>query len=505
MRVRIFDTTLRDGEQTPGVALSPEKKLTIAKRLDELGVDAIEAGFPVISEGEQHAIKLITKANLSAEICGLARTNKKDIDAAIDCGLNYIHTFIATSDIHLQYKLKMTREQALAKAIEAIEYGKAHGLQVEFSAEDATRTDRAFLKRVFSEVAKAKADRIDIPDTVGYSTPQYMAEITKDAVVATNLPVSVHCHNDFGLAVANAIAGIQAGAQCAHVTINGIGERAGNASLEEFVMALQCLQFGQKWETGIKTKLLYETSRFVSNLVGIAVQPNKAIVGENAFGHESGIHTHGILNNPLTYEPISPELVGRTRWLQVGKHAGIHGVSAMLEEYGVKPNDEQLKQILEKVKAVGDQGKQVTDVELLSIANEILGEHAIKRIVQLSGFSVSTGIGTMPYAFVKLNIDGIDYIGTDYGVGPVDAALNAIQKITGEIAKVRVKEYKLDSISGGSDALCEVTIKVEDAYGNVSSAKSIGEDIVTTSVQAVIEGINRIMLKKTLKQKKIGN
>lgn len=505
MRVRIFDTTLRDGEQTPGVALSPEKKLAIAKRLDELGVDAIEAGFPVISEGEQQAIKLITKANLSAEICGLARTSKKDIDAAIDCGLNYIHTFIATSDIHLQYKLKMTREQALTKAIEAVEYGKAHGLQVEFSAEDATRTDREFLKHVFSEVAKAKADRIDIPDTVGYSTPHYIAEITKDAITATNLPISVHCHNDFGLAVANAISGIQAGAQCAHVTINGIGERAGNASLEEFVMALQCLQFGQKWETGIKTKLLYETSRFVSNLVGIAVQPNKAIVGENAFGHESGIHTHGILNNPLTYEPISPELVGRTRWLQVGKHAGIHGVSAMLEEYGVKPSDEQLKQILEKVKGIGDQGKQVTDVELLSIANEILGEHAIKRIVQLSGFSVSTGIGTMPYAFVKLNIDGIDYIGTDYGVGPVDAALNAIQKITGEIAKVRVKEYKLDSISGGSDALCEVTIKVEDAYGNISSAKSIGEDIVTTSVQAVIEGINRIMLKKTLKQKKIGN
>ncbi|MFY9301169.1 MAG: 2-isopropylmalate synthase [Candidatus Nitrosotenuis sp.] len=505
MRVRIFDTTLRDGEQTPGVALSPEKKLIIAKRLDELGVDAIEAGFPVISEGEQQAIKLITSANLRAEICGLARTSKKDIDAAIDCGLSYIHTFIATSDIHLQYKLKMTREQALAKAIEAVEYGKAHGLQVEFSAEDATRTDREFLKHVFSEVAKAKADRIDIPDTVGYSTPQYMAEITRDAITTTRLPVSVHCHNDFGLAVANAISGIQAGAQCAHVTINGIGERAGNASLEELVMALQCLQFGEKWETGINAKLLYETSKFVSNMVGIAVQPNKAIVGENAFGHESGIHTHGILNNPLTYEPISPELVGRTRWMQVGKHAGIHGVSAMLEEYGVKPHENQLKQILDKVKAIGDQGKQVTDVELLSIANEILGEHAIKRIVQLSGFSVSTGIGTMPYAFVKLNIDGIDHIGTDYGVGPVDAALNAIQKITGEIAKIRVKEYKLDSISGGSDALCEVTIKVEDAYGNMSSAKSIGEDIVTTSVQAVIEGINRIMLKKTLKHKKIGS
>ncbi|QLH09119.1 2-isopropylmalate synthase [Candidatus Nitrosotenuis sp. DW1] len=507
MRVRIFDTTLRDGEQTPGVALSPEKKLEIAKKLDELGVDAIEAGFPVISEGEQQAIRLITKANLSAEICGLARTTKKDIDAAIDCGLNYIHTFIATSDIHLQYKLKMTRDEALAKAIEAVEYGKSHGLQVEFSAEDATRSDREFLKHVFSEVAKAGADRIDIPDTVGYSTPQYIAEITKDAIAASHLPISVHCHNDFGLAVANAISGIQAGAQCAHVTINGIGERAGNASLEELVMALQCLPFGhgQKWETGINTKLLYETSKFVSNLVGIKVQPNKAIVGENAFGHESGIHTHGILNNPLTYEPISPELVGRTRWLQVGKHAGVHGVSAMLEEYGVKASETQLKLILDKVKAIGDQGKQVTEVELLSIANELLSEHPIKRIVQLTGFSVSTGIGTMPYAFVKLNIDGTDYSGTDYGVGPVDAALNAIQKITGEIAKVRVKEYKLDSISGGADALCEVTIKVDDAYGNVASAKSIGEDIVTTSVQAVIEGINRIMFKKTLKQKKIGN
>lgn len=507
MRVRIFDTTLRDGEQTPGVALSPEKKLEIAKKLDDLGVDAIEAGFPVISDGEQKAIKLITKANLSAEICGLARTTKKDIDAAIDCGLNYIHTFIATSDIHLQYKLKMTRDEALAKAIEAVEYGKSHGLQVEFSAEDATRSDRAFLKHVFSEVAKAGADRLDIPDTVGYSTPQYIAEITKDAIAASHLPISVHCHNDFGLAVANAISGIQAGAQCAHVTINGIGERAGNASLEELVMALQCLPFGggQKWETGINTKLLYETSKFVSNLVGIKVQPNKAIVGENAFGHESGIHTHGILNNPLTYEPIGPELVGRTRWLQVGKHAGIHGVSAMLEEYGVKATEAQLKQILDKVKVIGDQGKQVTEVELLSIANELLSEHPIKRIVQLTGFSVSTGIGTMPYAFVKLNIDGTDYIGTDYGVGPVDAAINAIQKITGEIAKVRVKEYKLDSISGGADALCEVTIKVDDAYGNIASAKSVGEDIVTTSVQAVIEGINRIMFKKTLKQKKIGN
>ena len=504
MKIRIFDTTLRDGEQTPGVSLSPEKKLNIAKKLDVLGVDAIETGFPIISDGERNAVKMITSENLQSELCGLARTNRKDIDAAVDCGLNYIHTFIATSDIHLEYKLKMTREQALEKAIDAVEYGKSRGLQVEFSAEDATRTDREFLKKVFGEVAKAGADRIDIPDTVGYSTPQYIAEITKDAISATKLPISVHCHNDFGLAVANAISGIQAGAECAHVTINGIGERAGNASLEELVMALNSLQFNQKWETNINKELLYQTSRYVSKIVGITVQPNKAIVGENAFGHESGIHTHGVLNNPLTYEPISPEIVGRTRWLQVGKHAGIHGMNAMLKEYGIVPNEEQTKEILDKVKTIGDQGKQVTEVELLSLANEVIGENKLKRIVQLTGFSVSTGVGTMPYAFVKLDIDGKEMVATDYGVGPVDASLNAIQKITGQITdEVRLKEYRLDSISGGANALCEVTVKVEDARGNIISSKSVGEDIVTTSVQAMVDGINRIMLKSLLKENKV--
>jgi len=331
MKVRIFDTTLRDGEQSPGVALSPENKLNIAKKLDELGVDAIETGFPIISEGEQTAVKMITQANLSAELCGLARTNQRDIDAVVDCGLKYVHTFIATSDIHLQYKLHLSQDQALEKAVESVEYAKSRGLQVEFSAEDATRTDRDFLKKIFTAVTKAGADRIDIPDTVGYSTPQYIAEITRDAIEATKLPISMHCHNDFGLAVANAISGIQAGAQCALVTIYGIGERAGNASLEELVMALQCLRFDQSWETNIKTKLLYETSKYVSKLAGMPVHPNKEIIGEHGIGHESGIHTHGVLSNPLTYEPISPEIVGRNRWLQVGKHAGAHGISAMLE------------------------------------------------------------------------------------------------------------------------------------------------------------------------------
>ena len=500
-KVRIFDTTLRDGEQTLGVSLSPDQKLTIAKKLDELGVDTIEAGFPVISEGEMEAVRMVASAGLSAEVCGLARAVKKDIDAAIDVGLDYVHTFIATSDIHLEHKLQMTREQALEKAVEAVEYAKSRGLKVEFSAEDASRTDREFLTKVFSAAAKAGADRVNIPDTVGYSTPEYMAQMTRDTIEATGLPVSVHCHNDFGLAVANALAGIRAGAACAHVTINGIGERAGNASLEELSMALKCLPYEEKYETGIRSELIYGASRFISKTVGIIVQPNKAIVGANAFGHESGIHTHGVLNNPLTYEPISPELVGRKRWLKVGKHAGMHGMNAVLSDYGVKPDDEQSRKILDRVKVICDQGKQLTDVELLSIASEILGDKDLKRIVKLSGFSVSTGIGTMPYAFVRLNVDGEDHIGTDYGVGPVDAALNAIQKITGKISEIRIKDYGLESISGGSSALCEVTVKVEDPMGNKVSAKSVGEDIVTTSVKAVIDAINRIMLKKMLQER----
>ena len=513
-RIRIFDTTLRDGEQTPGISMSPEQKLEIARRLDQLGVDAIEAGFPVISKGEHKAVSMIASDGLSCEVAGLARANRRDIDSAAEAGLRYVHTFIATSDLHLQYKLKMSRQDALRRAVDAVEYAKSRGMQVEFSAEDATRTDRKFLGEVFSAVASAGADRIDIPDTVGYATPEYVAAITADAISASGgLPISVHCHNDFGLAVANALAGIGAGASCAHVTINGIGERAGNASLEELAMALKCLSHGTDdgrgngvpgkatYETGIVSEQLYDVSRYISSVVGIQVQPNKAIVGENAFGHESGIHTHGILNNPLTYEPISPELVGRRRWLHVGKHAGIHGMNAMLQEYGIEPDEEQSKQILERVKALGDRGEYVTDVELLSFASEVLGDRGIKQLVHLTGFSVSTGIGTMPYAFVKLDIDGKEFYGTDYGVGPVDAALNAIERITDRTSELRIKDYGLASISGGSSALCEVTISVEDAGGNSVSAKSVGEDIVTTSVKAVIEGINRIMLKNMMQEK----
>ncbi|MDE1846400.1 MAG: 2-isopropylmalate synthase [Candidatus Micrarchaeota archaeon] len=504
-QVRIFDTTLRDGEQTPGVALKPVHKLQIARRLDALGVDSIEAGFPIISDGEREAIRSIAKEGLRAEVFGLARANKGDIDAAIGVGLKYVHTFIATSDIHLNYKLKITREQALDKAIDAVQYAKSMGLIVEFSAEDATRTDRAFLKKVYGAVAGAGADRIDIPDTVGYSTPFYIAEITRDAIEATGLPISVHCHNDFGLAVANAISGIQAGASCAHVTINGIGERAGNASLEELVMAIQSLNFGEtKYVTNINTRLLYDASQFVSKLTGMKVQANKAVVGDNAFAHESGIHTHGVLSNPLTYEAISPESVGRKTVIVPGKHSGAHGIYAELAGYGISPNKEQVKAILDEVKGIGDRGGHVTDVDLLSIAQRVMRTQEFATLVRLEGFSGATGIGTMPYAFVKLEIEGKEYKETAYGNGPVDAALKAMQKAIGKRAHVNLKDYKLEAISGGSDSQCEVTVVVEDKFGNEAHGKMKGEDITITSVNAMLQAINWLMIKDMINRRRGG-
>ncbi len=494
-KVRIFDTTLRDGEQTPGVSITPEQKVQIAIKLDELGIDAIEAGFPVVSHGELIAIKKITKQGLKAEICGLARAVKSDIDAAINCDLAYIHTFIATSDIHMHFKLRMNREQVLEKAAWAVDYAKKHGIQVEFSAEDATRSDRTFLNQVFKAVANAGVDRLDIPDTVGFATPQYIEQIVKDVQTNIKLPISMHCHNDFGLAVANSISGINAGAACAHVTINGLGERAGNASLEEFVMALQCL-YGRKHN--VKTELLYETSRFISNTMGIIVQPNKAIIGENAFGHESGIHTHGIINNPLTYEPISPDLVGRKRWLQAGKHAGAHGIKAMLESFGIKPTDKELYDIVEKQKNLADKGKSITTAELLSITSDIMHNNKFEEKFKLYDFHIVTGLNIIPTAVVRLSTEGKDFIASEIGVGPVDAALKAIQKIAGEMANIKIREYRLDSITGGSDALAEVSVKVEDKNGNIVSARKAGEDVVVASVQAMLDAINKVMLQRVL-------
>jgi isopropylmalate/citramalate/homocitrate synthase-like protein len=487
-RVRIFDTTLRDGEQTPGVSLSPEQKLSIARQLDKLRVDTIEAGMPVVSEGEKSAVRMIANEGLQAEICALARCVREDIDAAIDCGVDCVHVFIATSDIHLKHKLKMTREEALESAVRHVEYAKKHGLTVEFSAEDATRSDLSFLKRVYKAVEEAGADRINIPDTVGVVIPRVMYRIVGEIKSTARVPISVHCHNDLGLAVANSLAGVEAGAEQIHVTVNGLGERAGNASLEEVVLSLRMF-YGIK--PRVRTKLLVETSELVERLTGIHVPPNKPIVGENAFTHESGIHVHGVLEFPATYEPLSPELVGHRRRVVLGKHAGSRSVRACLRDLGIRPTAEQLREITRKVKELGDKGKRVTAADLRAIAESVVGSlPPEEKIVELKEITVTTGNTITPTASVRLKIREEEKVGASTGVGPVDAAINAIRKAVGEISSLWLKEYHLDAITGGSDALAEVTIKLEDEKGNLYVAKGVKEDVVLASVEAMLNGIN---------------
>lgn len=475
-----------------------DEKLEIARQLDLLGVDVIEAGSPMSSEGEKEAVKQIAKSGLKAEICALARTTREDIDAAIGCDVDSIHTFISASDVQIKYALGLTRDRVLELAVDAVEYVKDHGLTCEFSPMDATRADLDFLKKLCLAAQDAGADRINIPDTVGVMTPIGMRRLIEEIKTVVGVPISVHCHNDFGMAVANSLAGVEAGATQIHVTVNGIGERAGNAALEEVVMALIALY---KYETGINTKLLYSTSKLVSRLTGIPIQPNKAIVGENAFSHKSGIHTRGVTVEPATFEPITPEMVGRKRRLEAGKLAGKQGVKAQLEGVGIYPTEEQLKVIVKRVKELGDKGKVVTDADLLAIARAVMGEVVKEeRVVDLKDLTVVTGINIIPTATVKLSIEGREYVSTATGVGPVDAAIKAIQKVTSDLIAVKLSEYRLEALTGGSDAVAEVIVKVEDKDGNVVSARGVNEDIVRASVEAMIDAINKCLLRRRLRR-----
>ena len=492
--IKIYDTTLRDGEQSPGVTLTPEEKVIIAKQLEKLGVDTIEAGFPITSKGEKEAIRLITAENLKCEVSGLARLEKLDIDSIIECGVKVAHLFIATSDIHLEHKLKISRNEALEKIEWAINYAKNKGLIVEFSAEDATRSNHDYLVDAFSKAVDSGADRIDIPDTVGVMTPTTMYQLVKQIDENIKVPISVHCHDDFGLAVANSIAGIEAGAQRIHVCVNGLGERSGNASLEEIVMALYCLY---NHKTNITFEHIYETSKLVSNLTGVIVQPNKAIVGDNAFGHESGIHTHGVLSNPLTYEPLEPKLVGRQRWIQAGKHAGGHGINAQLKNMGIQTTREQTREIVDQVKELADKGKSLTDSDLEAIARNIIGKTSKQRqIIILKDLTVVTSFKGVPSASVSVDIYGKNYNSSETGVGPVDSAIKALQKLTSDLVNIKLKSYRLEAITGGTDAIGEVMVKVEDKQGNTATASSAREDIVVASVESMIDAINKILIKK---------
>lgn len=491
--VRIFDTTLRDGEQTPGVSLIPEEKMEIALQLDKLGVDAIEAGFPSASKGEEKALKDLVKAGPKAEICALTRALiNPDINVAMGCEVNSIHTFIPTSDVQMKYAVNMSPDDVLDAVQKSVQYIKDHGFLCEFSPMDATRTELNFLRRVCLVAEEAGADRLNIPDTVGIMNPLSMRNLIEEISHVVKVPISVHCHNDFGMAVANSLAGVEGGASQVHVAVNGLGERAGNAALEEVVTALR---FIYKKETGVNTRLLYETSKLVSRLTGVVIQPNKAIVGENAFAHESGIHTRGVTVKPLTFEPIDPETVGRRRRLIAGKHAGRHGIKAELEEVGVRPTEDQLREIVDRVKDLGDKGKTVTDADLFAITRAVMGEADEERIVDLADLAVVTGIRVIPTASVKLTLDGKEYVAAETGVGPVDAAIKAIQKVTNSLANVRLTEYRLEALTGGSDAVAEVVIKVEDKDGNIISARGAREDIVMASVEAMISGINKLLLR----------
>ncbi|TRO45464.1 2-isopropylmalate synthase [Candidatus Bathyarchaeota archaeon] len=498
-RIRIFDTTLRDGEQSPGVSLTFDDKVEIAKKLSLLGVDSIEAGFPASSEGEKKVVKEIVHQKLDAKICALARANRGDIDAAIECDVPEVHVFIPTSPVQMKYAVNLTPEQVVSAAVDSIEYIKKHGLICEFSPMDATRTQPAFLKKICQAAEKAGMDRLNVPDTVGIMIPRTMHKLIEDLRKVVNVTTSVHCHDDFGMAVANSLAAVEAGASQVHATINGLGERAGNASLEEVVMALHMIY---KLKTRVNTRLFYSTSRMVATLTGLQVQANKAIVGENAFAHESGIHTRGVTVKPLTFEPIKPELVGRTRKLVAGKLAGTRGIKAELEEIGIRPTEEQLKEIVQRVKDLGDKGKMVTDADLLALTSAVMGEVlGEEKIVDLCDLAVMTGIKVIPTASVRLVLDGTEYSAAETGVGPVDAVLKAIQKLTNNLEKIRLKEYRLEAITGGSNAVAEVVIKVEDEKGNIVSARAAREDIVMASVEAMINGINKCLIKT----RKLGN
>jgi 2-isopropylmalate synthase len=488
--IKIFDTTLRDGEQAPGIALSQDDKIRIALALDDLGVDIIEAGFAASGQGEKEILTKLAKTKLNARLCSLARTIRSDIDAVLDTGVDYVHTFIATSDLHMKYKLKMTPEEVKARAIDTVEYAKAHGLEVQFSCEDATRSDLNFMKEVLLAVQDAGASSVNIPDTVGVIIPRAMGYLIGELHKTLKIPISVHCHNDMGLAVANTIAAVDAGATICHVTMNGIGERTGNASLEEVVLNL----FANYGTQTVDLSKIGNTSKIVERVTGFALAGNKPIVGKNAFAHESGIHVHGVMNNTSTYEPFLPELVGVDRQIVIGKHSGVHSVHGRLEELGIKFPDDHMEELMSSIKRIAVSGKMIDDAELLAIVDDVLWkkEDTAGKAVSLDQLTVLTGRNTTSTATVSVTLaDGEKRTTSEIGVGPVDAAINAIRKAIND--KITMEEYKLNAITGKSDSICEVTVMVKNVQndGNLSVGKAVGLDIVETSVDATMTAINR--------------
>ncbi|MBQ7216248.1 MAG: 2-isopropylmalate synthase [Synergistaceae bacterium] len=503
-QVKIFDTTLRDGEQSPGCSMNLSEKIVMARQLEKLGADIIEAGFAIASPMDFKSIQAIASAAPNCIIASLARANTKDIDAAWDAVKDAkkprIHVFIATSDLHMQYKLRMTREQVLSTITEMVSYAKAKCPDIEFSAEDASRSDREFLAQAFTNAIAAGATTINVPDTVGYSTPQEMSDLIlylKEHVAGIdNVDISVHCHNDLGMGVANSLACVKVGATQVECTVNGIGERAGNAALAEIVMAIKTRKDFYDAETGINTHEIYKSSRLLSNITGVPIAPTKPIVGANAFAHESGIHQHGVITNAQTYEIMNPDEVGVPhKALVLGKHSGKHAIRERLEAMGYEIPDEELEDIFVRFKKLADQKKTITssDLEALTLHRSriVKPEEGAPSTCQLVSHSITSGSDIPKISYVKIRKDNDVMEGVEYGAGPLDAAFKAVNKMLG--IEARLEDFSIRAVTEGEDSIGEAVVKVSSgATGEMYTGSGISTDIVEASLQAYINGINKI-------------
>lgn len=496
--VRIFDTTLRDGEQSPGINLNIAEKVEIAKQLERLGVDVIEAGFPQASQGDFEAVRSVAQAVKSPIVAALARALPGDIEragqAVEKAQSPRIHTFIATSPIHMQHKLRKEPAEVLDLAVRAVTQAKQYVGDVEFSAEDATRSDWDFLVEIFTAVIEAGATTINIPDTVGYTTPQEYSELIR--YIRSNTPgiekaiVSVHCHDDLGLAVANSLSAVTAGARQVECTINGLGERAGNAALEEIVMALRTRSDQYKSDTGIVTEQIYRTSRLVSSLTGMQVQPNKAIIGANAFAHESGIHQDGVLKEPTTYEIITPESIGLAQnRLVLGKHSGRHAFRSRLHDMGYSElSEEEIQRAYDRFIEIADRKKDVSENDIRSIVEERLVH--VPEYYVLDYFQIISGNAAVATATVKISHGDKQVQEAACGDGPVDAVYKAIDRVTG--LTINLQSYSLDAVTGGKDALGDVIVRIRD-NGNEFTGRGTSHDVIEASAKAYIQAINKML------------
>lgn len=494
--IRIFDTTLRDGEQSPGASMNVEEKIMVAKQLARLGVDIIEAGFAYSSPGDFEAVRRIAQEVEGPTICSLARARPEDIDRAWEALKGApkvrIHTFLSTSDIHLKHQFRMTREQAKQRAVEMVQRARGYVDDVEFSPMDASRSDPSFLYEVIEAVIAAGAGTINIPDTVGYAVPQEFGALIKG--ICERVPnskqavISVHCHNDLGVAVANSLTAIINGAGQVECTINGIGERAGNTSLEEVVMGLRTRKDFYHADTGIKTEEIAKTSRLVSKITGMVVQPNKAIVGANAFAHTSGIHQDGLLKDKTTYEIMRPESIGLVESQMVmGKLSGRHAFRQRLEELGYQLSDEEVNHAFERFKKLADQKKEIFEEDLEVIVSEELSKMADR--ITLTALRVSSGTNQVPTATVELELDGKAMVQTGTGDGPVDAVYRTIAAITQTKSKLLM--YVVKGITGGTDAQGEVSVRVQED-GRTVTGHGVDTDIITASARAYLSALNKL-------------